>query len=125
METAYVPGSCNIGTAETAMRRRAGRVGAALAVVLAVVLIAADADPRWRLLVALPAAMSAVGFLQARQRFCAAYGLRGVMGFSPKVGATEAVGSDDARRKDAAVAKRIMAQSLLIGLLAGIAAYLI
>src|SRR5436309_622150 len=66
----YVPGSCNIGPAEGARRRRVGHLGLALTALLALVLLAFGAARPWRLLLALPATMAAAGYLQARLRFC-------------------------------------------------------
>lgn len=77
----YRAGVCNIGPAEIAMRRRSGHLGAALTIALFVLLLAVEADPLARLLIAIPATMSAVGYLQAYLRFCAAYGLRGAFNF--------------------------------------------
>jgi hypothetical protein len=52
----YQPGTCNIGPAEIARRRRAGHVGLGAAIVLLAGLVAIGAPPLSRLLVALPAA---------------------------------------------------------------------
>ena len=79
--TAYVPGQCNIGQAEIAGRRRAGRVGVVATIGLLAILVVIGAPPLARLLVALPAAVAASGYLQARLRFCAAFGARGVYNF--------------------------------------------
>ena len=74
----YQAGVCNIGPAEIARRRRAGYVGVAAAIVLATVLVVVDAPSVTRLLVALPLAAGFSGFIQARLRFCANYGWRGI-----------------------------------------------
>lgn len=58
----------NIGDRGARRRRASGIVWLVLATGLAVVLVTAGA-PRWmRLLVAIPAGLAAVGFLQARER---------------------------------------------------------
>ena len=78
---AYESGRCNIGPAEIARRRRVGHVGAIAAVVLLAALLVMDA-PLWsRLLLFVPAAVGAAGYLQAHFRFCADYGWRGVFNF--------------------------------------------
>ena len=74
----YQAGVCNIGPAEIARRRRAGYVGVAAAIVLATVLVVVDAPSVTRLLISLPLAAGFSGFIQARLRFCANYGWRGV-----------------------------------------------
>ncbi len=95
----YQPGACNIGPAEIARRRRTGIVGLAAAAVLAAGLLLVDAPAAARWLVAIPLAISAIGFLQARFRFCAAYGAAGVRNFGP-LGSTERVADAAARRAD-------------------------
>jgi hypothetical protein len=74
----YQAGVCNIGPAEIARRRRAGYLGLAAAIIFAVVLVLIDAPSVTRLLVALPLAAGFSGFIQARLRFCANYGWRGI-----------------------------------------------
>ena len=97
--TEYRPGACNIGPAEIARRRRAGHVGLLATVVSLGVLVAIDAPPAARLIVGLPAAVAASGYLQARLRFCAGFGSRGVFNFGP-LGQTQEVADDDARALD-------------------------
>jgi hypothetical protein len=84
MTDQYVPGTCNIGPEEIALRRRAGHAGVAVTAALAAVLIGSDRNPAWRLVLALPAAGAASGYLQARQRFCANYGFRGLYNFGSR-----------------------------------------
>src|SRR3982751_5981491 len=80
----YVPGVCNIGPAEIASRRRSGHVGMLAAVGLLLVLVAIAAPPIARLLIALPVAVGASGYLQARLRFCAGFGAAGVFNFGER-----------------------------------------
>jgi hypothetical protein len=122
--TAYQPGVCNIGPAEIARRRRAGHVGLAATIGLLVALVAIGAPPVTRIVVALPAAMSATGYLQARLKFCAGFGSRGVFNFDA-VGATHPVEDADARRRDRSRATQIGLASGLIGLAVGLAAVLL
>jgi len=120
----YRTGVCNIGPDEIARRRRSGHIGALIAVGLLVLLVAVDAPPVSRLLVALPAMIAASGYLQARLRFCAGFGFLGVYNFGP-LGSTEKVVDTDARRRDRAMALRIGVASFLIGALVGIVAVLL
>lgn len=115
----YRPGGCNIGPEEIARRRRAGYAGLAAAAGLAGLLLAVDAPTASRWLVALPLAGGAVGLLQARLRFCAAYGFGGVRNFGP-LGSVERVEDAAARRADRAKALGIAAAGALIGV--GVAA---
>jgi hypothetical protein len=119
--TEYQPGRCNIGPAEIARRRRAGHAGLGATVVLFAGLVAVGAPPVARFSVALPAALAASGYLQARLRFCAGFGSRGVFNFGP-LGETEQVPDDAARARDRARATQIGLASLAIGLIVGVAA---
>jgi hypothetical protein len=111
----YSPGACNIGPAEIARRRRSGWIGLGAAVALAAGLLVVDAPVVARWLVALPLAVAAIGFLQARFRFCAAYGAAGITNFGP-LGSAERVADAAARRADRAKAFGIAAASGAIGL---------
>jgi hypothetical protein len=81
MTDQYVPGSCNIGPAEIALRRRAGHAGLVVTAALGAALLHSDLPRAWRLTLAVPAAGAASGYLQARERFCADFGWRGVYNF--------------------------------------------
>ena len=117
----YEPGVCNIGPAEIARRRRAGHIGLVAALALFAVLVAIDA-PNWtRLLIAIPAVMAASGYIQARLKFCAGFGSRGVFNFG-EVGPMERVADDADRARDRARARQIGAASIAIGLAAGVIA---
>lgn len=117
----YEPGVCNIGPAEIARRRRAGHIGLAASMALFVVLVAIDA-PNWtRLLIAIPAVMAASGYIQARLKFCAGFGSRGVFNFG-EVGPMERVAGEADRARDRAKARQIGGASIAIGLAAGVIA---
>ena len=121
---AYRPGVCNIGPAEIAKRRRAGHMGLIATIVLFVVLVAIDAPPLARLLLIIPAAVGASGYLQAHLRFCAGFGALGVRNFGP-LGRTEQVEGPEARARDRARAYRIGGASVAIGVAVGLVAFLL
>jgi hypothetical protein len=123
-ESRYVPGVCNIGPAEIASRRRSGHVGIIAALVLLVVLVAIGAPPISRLLIALPVAVGASGYLQAWLKFCAGFGAAGIFNFGDR-GTTTAVADAAARRKDRVKAFQIGAAAFAIGIAAGIVAVLL
>jgi hypothetical protein len=123
-DAAYRPGVCNIGPAEIARRRMAGHVGVAVTLGLFAVLVAVDAQPAFRLVLAFPATMAASGYLQARLRFCAAFGSRGVFNLGG-AGDVEAVVDAESRRRDRRRATEIGLASLAIGLAVGAAAALL
>ena len=120
----YRPGVCNIGPAEIARRRRAGHVGLVATVVTLGVLAAIDAPPVARLIVALPAAVATSGYLQARLRFCAGFGSRGVFNFGP-LGQVQEVADGDARARDRSKASQIGLASLAVGVTVGVLAALL
>jgi hypothetical protein len=120
----YRPGVCNIGPAEIARRRQAGHVGLLVTVAVFAALVAVDAPPLARLILVLPAAAAASGYLQAWLKFCAGFGSRGIFNFGP-VGDTQQVEDEGARARDRARANRIGLASLAIGVAVGVVAAVI
>jgi hypothetical protein len=123
-EGQYQPGVCNIGPAEIARRRRAGHVGALLTIALLVVLVVLDVPPLARLIVALPAAGAASGYLQAAFGFCAGFASRGLFNFG-ELGQEQSVGDPANRARDKARANQILIGSVAIGLAVGVIAFLL
>jgi hypothetical protein len=117
----YRSGVCNIGPEEIARRRRAGHVGLIVTMAVLALLVAIGAPHLVRLIVALPAAGAASGYLQAWLRFCAGFGSRGVFNFGP-VGPMEPVVDPEARRRDRIRSMQIGLASLAVGVVAGIVA---
>lgn len=120
----YEPGVCNIGPAEIRRRRMAGHVGLVATVGLLVLLVAAGTPPFTRLLIVVPAAVSASGYIQARMRFCAAFGWAGMFNFG---GSEDAVSVADARARaaDRRRALRIGLASGAIGVVVAVLAFLL
>jgi hypothetical protein len=114
MTDQYVPGSCNIGPAEIALRRRAGHAGLVVTAALGAALLRSDLPRAWRLTLAMPAAGAASGYLQAHERFCADFGWRGVYNFDRR-GQEQPVAGDNALAQDRRKAMRIAAASAAIG----------
>ena len=124
MTDQYVPGACNIGPAEIALRRRVGHVGLAVTATLATALLRSNLHPAWRLTLALPAAGAAAGYLQARHRFCANYGFRGLYNFDTR-GHEQPVPAPDTQTEDRRRARQITATSTAIGVGVALVATLI
>jgi hypothetical protein len=120
----YVPGVCNIGPAEIARRRRSGHVGLVIGLVVLAGLVATDAPPWARLILVLPVAVAASGYLQAWLKFCAGFGSRGIFNFG-ELGNTEDVVDPVALAADRAKARAIMLASLAIGVVVAVAAFLL
>lgn len=118
----YQPGVCNIGPDEIRRRRNVGHVGLVATVGLLGALLWLDAPPLARLLVALPATISASGYLQAALRFCAGYGSRGLLNFGP-AGRPQSVPDEAAAAADWRRARQISLGSFAIGVAVAIVAY--
>ena len=121
----YVPGVCNIGTAEIQRRRQSGWIGLAVTIVAWGAFIAFRVPAPWRLFLFLPAAGSATGFFQAGFHFCAGFGIRGVFNFGSEVGKTDTVEQAEFRRKDRTKARLIGLYSALVGIVVAAAAFLV
>jgi hypothetical protein len=115
-ESEYIPGVCNIGLSEIQMRKYTGWFGLGITIILWIVFYIQNLPSVWRLLLFFPALMSAIGFLQAKMRFCAAFGILGFFNFNSKVGQTNAVKQAAYRRKDKLKALLIIIYSILIGI---------
>jgi hypothetical protein len=120
----YQPGVCNIGPAEIARRRRAGHVGLIATIALFAILVLVSAPPLARLILVVPAAVSASGYLQAYLKFCAGFGSRGIFNFDD-VGTTQQVADAASRALDKAKANRIGLASFAIGIAVAVIAVLL
>jgi hypothetical protein len=120
----YRPGVCNIGPAEIGRRRRTGVIGTIATIVLLAILVAAHAPTPLRLLLFVPAAVAASGFLQAWLRFCAGFGWLGVFNFGD-VGRTETVADERARLRDRLMAGKIGLAAAAVGAFAAIVGLLL
>ncbi len=110
----YRAGVCNIGPAEIQRRRRAGHAGVVATLALLGILVLVGAPPISRLALVVPAMIAASGYLQARLRFCANYGWRGIFNVG-SIGDDEAVVDPSARAADQRRAVQIGLGSLGIG----------
>jgi hypothetical protein len=121
----YIPGVCNIGSAEIKMRYRAGWFGLGTTILLWLALSILGVSAAWRFLIFIPATMSAIGFLQGIMHFCAAFGILGVFNFGSKVGNTDTVEQAEYRRKDQQKAVLIIIYSALIGIAVATIGYIV
>jgi len=121
---AYVPGICNIGPAEIARRSRAGHGGVVASLVTFGAIVALAMPAPVRLLVALPAAAAASGYLQARLRFCAGFGSTGIFNFGA-LGQRSRVSDPESLAKDRARSRQISLASFAIGSAVGVVAALL
>jgi hypothetical protein len=119
----YIPGVCNIGPAEIRARRASGYFGLGITIIMMALFYMVPVEPALRLLIFLPAAMAAAGFLQARLHFCAQFGMRGLFNVGDDLQHHESVDQVEYRRKDQRKAVIIIAGSASIGLLIALIAY--
>jgi hypothetical protein len=111
--TDYVAGSCNIGPSEIHRRYQVAITGGVLYALLSIFLVASDQATSTRLIAFAPAMLASVGFIQARNRFCFAYGLMGVFNFDT-AGDVKKIKDPAALKADRTNALKIIAKSLLL-----------
>ena len=112
-DAGYRAGACNIGPAEIARRRRAGFVGVAAAVGLAVLLVAIGAPDWLRVLVLPPLAAGIISLDQARRRFCVAFAVAGLRNFDA-LGREERIEDGAARAADRRAALGMVLQGTML-----------
>jgi hypothetical protein len=109
----YVAGVCNIGAREILRRRAVGIAALVFALFSGYTLLMADdlaKSARWGLF--FPLFVSAIGFIQARNKFCLAYGLAGTFNFG-KMGDMERVFDAESKRTDRKKALAILFQAAI------------
>lgn len=115
MTSNYIPGVCNINTAEIKQRRAAGHIGLAATVAMLVALVVLDVTPWARVIVFLPALLAASGYLQARNKFCVGYGGSGLQHADNDDAAVKVAA--DAAAKDKKRTQQINQQTFFVALL--------
>jgi len=109
----YIAGSCNIGKGEIRRRQTVALVGLFLVFFSASTIIGTEQSRFARLSIFLPAMIFAVGFIQARKKFCLAYGFAGTFNFG-KLGSISKVQSEADKKADRKTAISIFVQSALL-----------
>jgi hypothetical protein len=123
-ESNYIPGACNIGKAEIKKRRQFGMIGLFLTAFTYSLFVYFDVSRGVRFLTFIPALISAIGFLQARMRFCVYDGFAEMFNFD-SLGKSGKVENQDFVNKDKKRARLIIYASVLIGLIFGLIAVII
>ncbi len=108
----YLAGSCNIGPSEIHRRYQVAITGGVLYLILGIFLVVSDQPTSARLITFAPAMLASVGFIQARNRFCFAYGLMGVFNFD-SAGDVKKVKDPAALKADRSQALKIVFKSLV------------
>ncbi len=115
-ESSYVPGMCNINTAEVAYRRKAMWFGVGASAILLIGLLALGAHWAIRVIVLfIPVFIAVVGYLQVKNRFCVSYGASGQQNANEDSDAAEKVNKENAK-KDKQKARTMNLQALGITL---------
>lgn len=121
----YIPGMCNIGPAERRRRRLGGIAGAVATILILVGLILIDAPVLWRLILIIPAAGAATGFLQDALHFCVGFGMKGIYNVINSAGVVDNVELEEFRLKDKRKAQMIVIWSGVIGVVVALLSLLI
>ena len=116
MSTEYIPGSCNIGKGEIRRRQLVALIGIFLTFSSATALLATNQSRTNRLSIFIPALIFSIGFVQARSKFCLAYGLAGTFNFE-RLGKISRVQSKQDRKADRKTAIIILLKSAALAAL--------
>ena len=113
-QTEYVPGVCNINTAEIAYRKNAEYFGLAISLVLFVLLFAFDINRYVRIVLFIPLFIAAINYLQTKNKFCVMYGAAGKQNATEGSTAAEVVTNNKAAAKDKIKARSMNLQAMVI-----------
>ena len=122
MSQEYIAGSCNIGNGEIRRRQVVALAGAVISATSLVGLLNTDAARTARFTLFFPLMVFAIGFIQARKKFCLAYGFMGTFNFG-KLGQISRVSDPMAKKADRKTALTILAQSFFLALGLTLAAF--
>jgi hypothetical protein len=111
----YQAGSCNIGPSEIKRRRQGALIGAILFAITSLLFVVTNASTSIRLITFIPALLFAVGIIQARRKFCVAYGFMGVFSLE-KLGATKKVTVNQDLKTDRKYAIKLLLQSVAVAI---------
>ena len=109
----YIPGSCNIGIREIRRRQLFAGIGMFLTISTVVGFYHQHASRIARFGTFLPAFVMSIGYLQARKKFCLAFGLSGLFNFGT-LGNTKRVVSEIDRKIDRAAVIRLFSQAVVL-----------
>lgn len=115
MSDTYIPGSCNIGKGEIRRRQSVALLGGLLTIAYAAFLIVQNSSHALRLTAFFPAMVFATGWIQARKKFCLAFGFMGTFNFG-KLGELSKVATKEEKEMDRNTALNILTQSIILAL---------
>lgn len=109
----YIAGSCNIGVREIRRRQLVGGIGLFLTISTVFGFYHQHASRMARFGTFLPALVMSIGYLQARKKFCLAFGFSGLFNFG-KLGDTHRVVSEEDRKIDRQAAIRLFGEAAFL-----------
>lgn len=112
----YVPGSCNLGEEEIRHRMKIGYIGVVLTIIVFLILEILDSPRLYRIWIFPPVFYALSGFLQARHRFCYAYGWMGLFSMTGRKHLHKVADKENVR-KDRRTALKIVSMVTLGSLL--------
>lgn len=115
-EIEYIPGKCNIGTREIRRRQLIGGIGFFLVISTVFGFYHQHSSRMARFGLFLPALIMSIGYLQARKKFCLAFGFSGLFNFG-NLGRTQRVISEEDRETDHRAAVKLILQAISLAIL--------
>ena len=116
-ESYYTPGVCNINESEITYRKKAYYVGLIVGIPLLLVLVFLKSQPYLGVIMFVPVWIGAIGYLQAKYKFCVGYAASGVYSKSAEYAETEKIVEESKRKLDAKRARKINTEALLVGII--------
>jgi len=123
-ENQYIAGVCNIGIREIRRRQLVGGIGLFLTLSTILGFYHQHASRVARISTFLPALVMSIGYLQARKKFCLAFGLSGLFNFGT-LGKPSQVISPENRRIDRQAAISLLVQAVGLAALITVVVFLL
>lgn len=108
----YIPGTCNIGKEEIKRRLNGAILAGVISVTLIAVLLLTCANPLWRLTLFVPLSWFGISIQQWYNKFCVAFGLKGIFNFG-NLGNATTIEQKEMLKADRAKAWKMIIQGLL------------
>jgi hypothetical protein len=120
----YAPGVQNIGKAEIMRRKITGLIGLTVTIILYILFALISVNLLIGLILIFPSTMAALGFIQAKKKFCAYFGVKSVYNFD-KLGQEKKISDLQSKIKDRREAFKIFVYSVIIGILVSLLGYVV
>lgn len=117
MENQYIPGVCNIGTAEKKVRLKAAYVGTFLTFIIVAAAFIFSTEKTYRIFSTPFFFFAILNYLQSRHSFCVKFGVFKEYNFGPKIGVTAAIVDKESIKKDKQKSIKIIIQSIILTVL--------